>query len=307
METGEVAIIAALLIALVSAAPTTVAPAAPPAPPPPAQIQPLPYFSELSRAGLTPKMFKRPIQPKANLVALFSTDDYPLQALRNLEQGTVAAVVRVGADGRVMDCIVVQSSGSPSLDLQTCRIIWTRARFEPARDGKGRPVESALRQRIRWQLPEPDPTPIKPWSARFTIDFVEDGGAIACKMETTGALKADQEFCDPLSGIWEAALAAVRSDAGYKRSKLILETQFAPDDRISPAKAPAGTELVARQVARLTIDATGKTLQCRVVETEGSEAMITGCEELLSEQFEKPAIAVGAIEATMMQSIFIGR
>jgi TonB family protein len=84
----------------------------------------------------------------------FSTDDYPRDALRRREQGTVSFSVLVGADGRVADCIVTGSSGSASLDETTCRIIRERARYSPARNPQGNAVagrEDGLA--VTWSLP----------------------------------------------------------------------------------------------------------------------------------------------------------
>jgi len=85
--------------------------------------------------------------------SFFSTDDYPEDALRRDEQGTTGARVHVGTDGRVTDCKVIESSGSASIDSQTCSIIRARFRFEPARTSDGRTVASFTYQRIRWEMP----------------------------------------------------------------------------------------------------------------------------------------------------------
>jgi len=290
------------LLALLTPAEVSAVPVVPP--PEPAPLPTPNYVSELSRAKFDRALFDRPVKPKANIVALFSTKDYPLDALRKAEQGTVAVVVKVAADGRVTDCIISSSSGSPSLDWQTCRIIWQRARFTPARDSRGTAVESALYQRIRWEMPQPDPTPIKPWSTRFTLELVKDGGAIDCKLETTGAMKSDESSCDYGMDMWLGMLSMVRADAGYERRKLVFYTRFAPDSRDVPPIEPEGTVLITRQVARLTIDASGKPLQCKVVKTEGHKPPIEGCDDLLGGMYERPEIPSGAIEATFERAVY---
>jgi TonB family protein len=299
----EGAVFLSLFLALAIAAPMTVLPEPEPEPGPLPQLE---YVSELSRAGLKPELFNRPVKPKANLVGLFSTKDYPLDATRKSESGTVAVVLKVGADGRIMDCIVTASSGSPSLDAQTCRIFWQRARFVPARDSRGRPVESAWQQRINWELPESDPpTPIDAWSTRLTIEFVKEGGVVDCRLEGAGALKVDggQGECGFAKEMWEGVMATLRLDAGYERGKLVFDTQFAPEYHILPTKAPEGTRLLSRQVVRLTIDASGKTLQCRIVETEGAQTP-GGCDDLLETTYAKPKLQAGAIEATMARAVY---
>lgn len=89
---------------------------------------------------------------RGDLVALFTPDDYPLDALRNGEQGVVLARLEIDARGRVSDCTVENSSGYESLDRATCSILTKRARFLPAHDANGRAVGSSYEQRISWRL-----------------------------------------------------------------------------------------------------------------------------------------------------------
>ncbi|MDQ3143507.1 MAG: energy transducer TonB [Pseudomonadota bacterium] len=100
-------------------------------------------------------------RPIGGLAGLFSADDYPGVALRQGAQGAVGFRLTVSRDGRVSRCDVTGSSGSASLDSSTCAILQRRARFEPARDAGGKPVEDLFSGRIRWELPEPEPLPVK--------------------------------------------------------------------------------------------------------------------------------------------------
>jgi protein TonB len=90
----------------------------------------------------------------ANLVQIFSTDDYPKDAIRRGEQGTVGYELSINRLGWVSGCRVVSSSGSEALDRATCNILRSRARFEPARDAAGRRVTDQYSGRIRWELPD---------------------------------------------------------------------------------------------------------------------------------------------------------
>jgi len=126
---------------------TTVQSAPPPpitytAPPPPPPAPPAP-----------PRRVE-PARARANLQSYFSTDDYPSAAQRNNEEGTASFSLTVGTDGRVQSCSITSSSGSPSLDAATCRILRSRARFTPARDSAGQPTTDTVNNRIRWVLPE---------------------------------------------------------------------------------------------------------------------------------------------------------
>jgi protein TonB len=110
----------------------------PPVPPPPPPPQPV--KSQSARA-------------KSNLAGYVSDADYPSDAIRREEQGTTRFRLAVGPDGRVSDCMVTGSSGSAALDLATCRLMKSRARFAPARDSTGNAVADAVSSAINWRLP----------------------------------------------------------------------------------------------------------------------------------------------------------
>ena len=81
----------------------------------------------------------------------FSDDDFPDASRRAEEQGVTRVSYVIDTTGKVSDCTVTQSSGSPRLDDATCKIIIRRFRFNPAtRDGQ--PVIEKKSQPVRWQL-----------------------------------------------------------------------------------------------------------------------------------------------------------
>lgn len=104
------------------------------------------------------KVPKQRARSAAELVTLFSDADYPASAIRNHEQGTVAYRLKVGADGRPAGCSVTASSSSTILDTTTCALLMERARFEPARDRRGRATTDEVHGRIIWRLPETPPS-----------------------------------------------------------------------------------------------------------------------------------------------------
>jgi periplasmic protein TonB len=90
---------------------------------------------------------------KGDLRTLFSADDYPADAQRNGEEGTVQVELAVDARGHVSGCRLLRSSGSATLDTVTCRILERRARFTPARDAAGKRVpDRAVSPPIVWRL-----------------------------------------------------------------------------------------------------------------------------------------------------------
>lgn len=112
-----------------------IAPPAPVAPPPP-RFQP-----------------KAP-QPKGRSGEWVTTNDYPSRALREEREGVTRFRLTVGPDGRVADCQITGSSGSPDLDEAACANLRRRARFNPATDGEGQPTTGSYSNSVRWQIPK---------------------------------------------------------------------------------------------------------------------------------------------------------
>lgn len=110
---------------------------APPAPPPPPRVS--------QAAKLKP----------GDLQRLFGDpNNYPDSARDAGAQGSVAAALSVGADGRVTACSISSGSGNADLDRQTCNIATRRIRMTPAKDDDGNNIASNFTLRVRWQLPQ---------------------------------------------------------------------------------------------------------------------------------------------------------
>lgn len=121
---------------------------APPPPPVPVLAPPAPV------APPPPRFTPRGAAPKGNPGNWATTNDYPSRALREEREGTTGFRVTVGPDGRVADCQITSSSGSPDLDQTTCDKIRQRARFTPATDGEGNPTTGSYSSRVRWVIPK---------------------------------------------------------------------------------------------------------------------------------------------------------
>jgi TonB family protein len=121
--------------------------------------------------------------PRVPLHTYVAHDDYPASARQRAEEGTVTFDLAVGPYGRVTHCTIVQSSGSGALDNASCRILRSRARFAPARDRHGNPVDDLGRGTLRWSLAARAPTiasyspAIMPWTAPAT----RPGGTVAAE------------------------------------------------------------------------------------------------------------------------------
>ena len=92
-------------------------------------------------------------QSSGDLRTVFTAEDYPATALQNREEGTVQAKLTIDPNGRVSACKVVRSSGYATLDNATCSILERGARFAPARDAAGKPIEDmVVTPPVRWQI-----------------------------------------------------------------------------------------------------------------------------------------------------------
>src|SRR4051812_8677308 len=92
------------------------------------------FFQALSSTAPQPT----PIDPQSWV----TSDDYPLDALKNDEAGSVEYEVTVDDQGRPGTCRITVSSGHTSLDAPTCNIVLTRGRFRPALGPEGKPITS---------------------------------------------------------------------------------------------------------------------------------------------------------------------
>lgn len=92
--------------------------------------------------------------PRGNLASYFTSGDYPIDAIGTRKQGTVGVRFWVATNGKLTDCKVVASSGSPLLDAKSCQVITRRGKLEPALTRDGTPVASLSFARIRWLMPQ---------------------------------------------------------------------------------------------------------------------------------------------------------
>lgn len=167
-------------------------------PPPPIRISPVPPPAPAPppRRGLA-----RDPEPLGNPALWATVSDYPRDALRTEQQGTVRFRLTVDPQGRVADCSVTGSSGVVSLDETTCRLMRERALFRSARDTAGKPTVGFYSNSVRWLIPEtsvPPPRVPPPEAGGFTISFVveRDGTTTGC--EVTGSGFPEQGL-DPLT------------------------------------------------------------------------------------------------------------
>ena len=199
-----------------------------------------------ANSAATPKK-PQPTRALSNLASYVSSDDYPVEALRNDEQCTVGFRLQVGSDGKPTGCSIVSSSGSSSLDSTTCRIMMERARFEPARDARGRAVPDQSSGRIRWVLPDEEPT-----GAALRVETVSQLWSSCVMGEVAklvpGNLPADQIArqaflpCEPLEALLAKEVGHSLPLNEPRQSLLTTLEKALPDTRAalnSPDEPPA--------------------------------------------------------------------
>jgi hypothetical protein len=84
---------------------------------------------------------------------LFTSNDYPFEALTRDQQGGVEFFLFIDEKGGVADCDVIQPSGIPALDGMGCQVMRERAKFKPALGPNGSPVRSVfVTPRVVWRI-----------------------------------------------------------------------------------------------------------------------------------------------------------
>lgn len=74
----------------------------------------------------------------------------PQSSVAKKERGTVLFGAVVQTDGSVGDCTIIESSGYPALDAETCRRVLQLTRQTPRRDDEGRLVARRFECAIAW-------------------------------------------------------------------------------------------------------------------------------------------------------------
>jgi protein TonB len=142
-------------------------------------------------AAMSSAVTLRPAIPMNYPGTWATTNDYPVNALRNMEQGATGFALTIDQRGRVASCLVTESSGSLDLDEATCRLVSDRARFQPATDARGRAAQGSYTSRVHWSLPSAR-NALQPGSLRFVFTVAADGSKKDCAVgEAVGGAARD--------------------------------------------------------------------------------------------------------------------
>lgn len=146
--------------------------------------------------------------------------DYPSDAVRDSRIGVTTVRLTVSPEGRVTGCETAESTGMLLLDRRSCHLFTKRARFEPAKDASGRPVQATYYSAVSWQTGELVNAPADDLRYHTTIDWRVDtarrppgyaspaylkidfdgtGAATACTVNgSSGSAAFDQAACREL-------------------------------------------------------------------------------------------------------------
>lgn len=93
---------------------------------------------------------RREAKPRQSPHLYFDPRDYPREALRDEQSGSVKLVFLVDEQGGISDCSVDRTSGVQGLDAMACYVIQARAKFDPALGVDGKPIKSIYCQSVTW-------------------------------------------------------------------------------------------------------------------------------------------------------------
>jgi Gram-negative bacterial TonB protein C-terminal len=82
-----------------------------------------------------------------------TTDDYPTAMLNAGQPALVEFRLNVGADGIPTACHIQATTRPQAFDDAVCKSLMRRAKFEPALDSGGKPLESYWRNTVNFRIP----------------------------------------------------------------------------------------------------------------------------------------------------------
>lgn len=199
----------------------------------------------------------------------FSSDAYPVAALRAGESGRVVAELSLDETGKVAGCAVKVSSGSATLDAATCDLALAKARYLPARDEAGTPIKSTVTLPVRWTLPENVPVKPSTFSLTVSVELSPAGDMLSCASKVTGSsAEPIGDVCGIPPAI-EQSLSMMPTLVG-RHAMITLQSAWTVDSSPPPVEAhrAAGQVVGAVARARVEIDPDGTVTRCTAIEED---------------------------------------
>jgi len=142
----------------------------------------------------------QPATPVGNPGTWVTSDDYPMEAMRQEIEGATSFRLDIDRDGIPTNCKTTSSSGAAILDETACAKAMERARFSPAKDASGSAVSGTFTARINWRLPDTSALFSSPSITETTFTINPDGSPSDCRTMIDGNIAPDQSSCLPIMG-----------------------------------------------------------------------------------------------------------
>lgn len=200
------------------------------------------------RGGSVPKFL--------NVSEVFTAENYPYHAKGRRIEGRVHVALAIDPSGRVSHCMILGNESPPELGVGTCLLFRDLARFDPARDRKGRPVAGIYRRQVKWVLQPHEPGPVEERHSRLIYAFASDGAVAGCRSEVSRPEPRDAASGRQCSenALFAQALAVASGRPDWEDWELVFEKRMI-----------AGNDQVWKSIGRgpdqLFIDWTNVTLQ----------------------------------------------
>lgn len=253
-------------------------------------------------AGVQPALAKAPVPPvpQGSPGDWVRSADYPLIALRFEMTGATGFSLTVDATGRSTRCDIVSSSGFDVLDTATCQRLMVSARFTPARDRAGTPIEGTWSNRVRWVLPDAGANAPVTEGFRSLLMTIDEAGEItSCRAAIHIPVQTavvDQNWCEEYQSLLSRELALkIRGD--FRGASAEVEIQYA--DAFSPQlrgrvlSPKPGYEQRALSIHRFKVLSGGTLGPCGYEEQRGNEELATAfCLFAAHKKFDPPFSAL---------------
>jgi hypothetical protein len=201
----------------------------------------------------------KPLRP---LAELFTSEDYPVDAIIRKAEGRTGFELAIDSNGAPYSCRILEATKEPSLDRVACDVLMARAKFEPALDAKGRPVPDTYAARVVWVLPEdaPDVIPFEP-SRRVVRVYSTAAGVSHCDLTEDDYAwpRLTRDQCLSMAGREVVDFAEQRK---MTAPMTIIET-FSPHGREAGKDEQAYGTVAMEMTAALRIGGDGEVTYCQ--------------------------------------------
>lgn len=269
------------LIGVLLASAQASAPAAPAAPVPPAQAAPPPKLTTIVLVDAQGEPIEMPVGSSSadaphllNLGEVFSSDDYPADALKSGAQGTVIVEVAIDGAGRPASCRIGKSSGVASLDKTSCALIMTRGKFNPAKAGATTALRT-LSLPVRWLLPLDVAMPFADLVSDIRFVVGADKTITGCRWVVSRPPEGMPQLpeaiiCQSAKRMAESAIVHFKPHLPAVPFTLVLsKTQLiGGPEGASTIGRGTGQQLLAEDAIAVAIDADGKVTSCEPIESD---------------------------------------